>query len=741
MVRFLSSVILFWVCTISCFAQSGLHLRFVDNQIVLETPAQIYSMPWKTGVQTIREENNQWLVKLDAEKHMIDVFNYQPGLLLMIGKSVSLPAGGSTRLHIKYSEAEAKPHLVTTGQSVPIPRYHTLFSSEQQSIRQLVSTIDRTLQSFPVNLEVKPPEAGRVIGNGSYKENSYIHFNAVPSSEQYVFSHWEGAQWPKSHGTHMVTGPVRATAVFKSTALISIVDQDGQKVFTRRFPVGALTLQPPEVAEKVFVRWLEPSGKSSTLTLEVTSDKTLSAEYRSPAELMPIRIRLRTKPSSAGETFGSGTYRAGTRVQYYTTPVRSNYTFSHWEGADWKNPKGEFVAGEDLDATAVYKETHHVKILAGNETVVDRRVMVGEKLDFSSPVLEDHLFLGWTGDLNGKSAQDQITVTGDIWSEAKYEKLHLVKVTNNVNSDKVVLRQRKGESLEIHAPKIDGYTFSKWADGHKDPVRSLPVRGDREIRADYSKIHQLTLKVMPDDLEVKLTGGGTYSEGSEVEIIAPEIPGYSFLQWDGDLLGKASQDKVLVQGNMSGTAYYRKKDVEKAQLLQPYRINAGDRVTVSFQGTIQTSKVDWQGRAFVMPIGKIKVYELTRAEALTKINQSLAEVLGGDVRVNLQVDSVGASTASIEGGINRSDMLRLPLDQDISLGDLVIAAGGFSVNADRNNITIRGTDKVAFVRYDQAKDKKIEPGEEILVGFKGETNEIEKQTSQKISWEPMQLQP
>lgn len=267
---------------------------------------------------------------------------------------------------------------------------------------------------------------------------------------------------------------------------------------------------------------------------------------------------------------------------------------------------------------------------------------------------------------------------------------------------------------------------------------TFTVRSDSDVKAIYTKIHQLTHKVAPDNLDVKLTGSGTYSEGTEVEIIAPEIPGYEFLQWDGDLAGKGSQDKVIVKGNMQGTAYYRKKALEKSELLKPYLINAGDVLSITYQGVIQTSKVDWQGRALVLPAGKIKVYELTRAQATTKINQSLSEILGGDARVTVQVVSGNSSSASVEGGVNRPELFRLPLDQEITLSDMILAGGGFDLNADRNNITIRSNDKVAFVRYDQAKDQKIEPGNEVLVGTKDETP---KTIESDKKWEPLQLQP
>jgi protein involved in polysaccharide export with SLBB domain len=721
-------------------AQSSLHVRFTESQVILESPLQIYSMPWVSGAQSIREEGNQWLIRLDTDQRVLDIFNYQPALLLVIGQSVSLPAGGSSRIAIEYQGNEAFPKVVTSGKSVPIPKYHQMFSAEQQSIKQLISTVERTLQSFPVVLKAQPAEAGKVIGTGQFKENSYVHYQAIPVSEEFVFSHWEGVPWQQNHGTHMVTEAIQASAVFKPTVRIDIVDQDGKLLSRKRIPKGEqLTVEPPSEPERVFLQWLgEGTPRPGNWNISASSDMVLRAKMVDPKSMEPIRIKLRSNPPTVAETFGSGTYRPGTAVQYYTTPVRPNYMFSHWEGTDWTEARGDFIATKDLEATAVYKETFHVKIVAGSETLLDKRVKAGEKVSFAAPLLENHLFLGWTGDLSGKSAQDSVVVEGDLWSEAKYEKLHVISLINNVNNSKKVLRQRKGEPLEISAPEITGHEFSKWSDGQTEPTRTITVRGDREVKAIYSKIHKLSLSVAPDDLQVELVGAGTYSEGTEVEVLAPEIAGYTFLQWDGDLAGKSSQDKVIVRGDMHATAFYRKKDMEKAELLKPYLINAGDILSINFDGVIQTSKVDWQGRALVLPVGKTKVYELTRSQATTKINQALSEVLGLDTSSTVQVVSGTSSSASIEGGVNRPELFRLPLGQDITLADMVVAGGGFSINADRNNITIRSNEKVAFVRYDQAKDKKIEPGNEILVGTK---EDLTTRKQPNIKWEPLQLQP
>lgn len=736
-----SLVALGLLLTATCASgQSSLHVRFAEGQVILESPLQIYSMPWVSGAQSIREEGNQWLIRLDTKQRVLDVFNYQPALLLVIGQSVSLPAGGSSRIAIEYQGNEAYPKVVTSGKPVPIPKYHQLFSSEQQSIKQLISTVERTLQSFSVVLKAQPVEGGKVIGTGQFKENSYVHYQAIPVSDAFVFSHWEGVPWTKNHGTHMVTGEIQATGIFRPTVRIEVTDQDGKVLSTRRVPKGDnFTVEPPTEPERVFLQWLgKGSPQPGNWNIVATSDTAIQAKMVDPKSLEPVKIKLRSNPPTVAETFGSGTYRPGTSVQYYTTPVRPNYMFSHWEGTDWTEARGDFIPTKDLEATAVYKETFHVKIVAGSETLLDKRVKAGESVPFTAPLLEDHLFLGWTGDLNGKSAQDSIVVEGDVWSEAKYEKLHVISLTNNANNSKKVLRQRKGELLEISAPEITGYEFSKWIDGQTEPTRTITVRGDREVKAHYAKIHKLSLSVVPDDLQIELVGAGTYSEGTEVEVLAPEIVGYTFLQWDGDLADKSSQDKVIVRGDMRATAFYRKKDVEKSELLKPYLINAGDILAISFDGVMQTSKVDWQGRALALPAGKIKVYELTRSQATTKINQAFSEVLGADTRCSVQVVSGTSSSASIEGGVNRPELFRLPLGQDISLSDMVVAGGGFSVHADRNNITVRSNDRVAFVRYDQAKDKKIEPGNEILVGTK---EDLTNRNKANTKWEPLQLQP
>lgn len=718
-------------------AQTDLRISFSENaesQVVLETSGKIFTMPWKPGRQNIVDGDLSWQVEVDANSSSLTCKSYRPSNVLIIGRSLTMPAQGELRVESEASGSEAQVKLVSQCGQVKIPSFHPLYADELQSMQSLNNLIRKNTAKVAVVLKSSPAEGGKVDGAGVYTLGSLVRFSAAPA-DGYEFSHWESTPWQDISGHFALKNNVSGTAVFRKLEPIVVKDSDGKVLWRAMVPSGSVqSVEPPQVQGKIFKGW-KGQGKEQVVSVLVKQPVELVAIYVEPKSEIG-KVTLKAKPSNVAETFGGGEYKLGSMIHYSAVSVRPNYVFSKWEGAPWKTEAGDHVVSGDLVATAVFDEVFPVKLWHSDGTILSRRLKLGEMLEFAAPILDGKEFLGWSGDLEGKPQKGKLKISKSVESEAKYLKLDRVVVKNNVNQEDVLYSLKKGTVTKLEAPKIEGYEFDSWCVGSKDPILTAVVNGDKTYTASYRKLLELKLHHQPADLKVDFKGAGFHREGTIVDVVAPELEGYEFLQWDGDLKGKSSQDKVAMIKPMEATAYYRKLEKpETSVLVKPYKINTGDLVIATHSGTVQTAKVDWQGRALVLPAGRLKVFGLTQAEVERLVYDEMTQKTGRDTAVTVTITPGGNNTVSVQGGVNKPN--RYMFSKKVTLADMVVAAGNFSSQADRNNIVIRGEGKVAYVRYDQAKDKELDPGDEVIIG---ELNELQNEPVSRSAWEPIALE-
>lgn len=90
--------------------------------------------------------------------------------------------------------------------------------------------------------------------------------------------------------------------------------------------------------------------------------------------------------------------------------------------------------------------------------------------------------------------------------------------------------------VSIEAIPNHGYHFSQWSDGDSNASRYITVEGDTTLTA-YFEINSYQLTVLPNDETLgTVTGGGTYTHGTQVTITATPSQGNRFDRWsDGTL--------------------------------------------------------------------------------------------------------------------------------------------------------------------------------------------------------------
>lgn len=96
------------------------------------------------------------------------------------------------------------------------------------------------------------------------------------------------------------------------------------------------------------------SGITSTITVTMDSDKSVTAHFKSTAQTYTLAVTI--SPSGAGSIFPSGgEYESGVQVTLTATPA-SSYTFDYWEGsASGTSPSVTVTMDSDKSVSVHFK--------------------------------------------------------------------------------------------------------------------------------------------------------------------------------------------------------------------------------------------------------------------------------------------------------------------------------------------------------------------------------------------------
>lgn len=94
-------------------------------------------------------------------------------------------------------------------------------------------------------------------------------------------------------------------------------------------------------------------------------------------------------------------------------------------------------------------------------------------------------------------------------------------------------KYKPGETLEISALAKDGYVFDKWSDDNPNPKRNITVEADITYTATFKKLYKI--EVQCDTKKGTVTGGGEYTEGTQIQISVQPKGDNALYQWnDGE---------------------------------------------------------------------------------------------------------------------------------------------------------------------------------------------------------------
>ncbi len=201
-------------------------------------------------------------------------------------------------------------------------------------------------------------------------------------------------------------------------------------------------------------------------------------DVRIEQEAAPASYTITTdvNPAGAGTVDGGGTYPEGTEVTL-TATANTGYIFSHWSDGLTTNPR-TITVNANANYTAYF-------ITGGGGTMYTVNVVS------ENPLL------------------------GSVSGGGTYP---------------------SGAVIQISATPSPSARFVSWDDGNADNPRTVTVTGDITYTAKFEALQNYTITVVSGNPAMgTVEGGGTFLEGTVINISATPLTGYYFIGWsDGN---------------------------------------------------------------------------------------------------------------------------------------------------------------------------------------------------------------
>ena len=190
-------------------------------------------------------------------------------------------------------------------------------------------------------------------------------------------------------------------------------------------------------------------------------------------------ITALSQDDSKGTVTGGGTYEEGSQATL-TATGKTGYSFSVWDDGETANPRVITVT-KDATYTAIFSENV-------------------EKPKYTITVV------------SADEAQGTVTGGGEF---------------------------DEYSTITIQATPKDGYDFDKWQDGNTENPRKVTVTENMTFtayfKAQSGPAKQFTITVVSSNPSAgSVLGGGTYDEGSTIQIAAVPNEGYVFTMWNDE---------------------------------------------------------------------------------------------------------------------------------------------------------------------------------------------------------------
>ena len=348
--------------------------------------------------------------------------------------------------------------------------------------------------------------------------------------------------------------------------------------------VSTTTTDPSAFAEVWTQTAPDNSWKEVTIDLSAFEDQNIYIAFRYAGAnghdwfiddvsveapiLQQYTITTNVNPAGAGTVEGAGTYPAGTEI-YLNAIANPGWGFSHWNDGITTNPRPVTVTGNATYTANFLQENYTLTVNAspteGGTVTGGGTYHYGDVATLTATANSGFTFISWSD--GNANATRTVTVTGNATYTAIFNASGTTMYTVTVTSNNLFLGSVTGSGtypqgavITISAEPNHNARFVKWDDGNTDNPRSVVVTGDLTFTAEFVALQNYTITVESANPTMgTASGGGTFLEGTEIQILAMPFAGYYFTSWDD---GNAENPRTItVNGNATYKAQFSQNAV------------------------------------------------------------------------------------------------------------------------------------------------------------------------------------
>jgi hypothetical protein len=354
-----------------------------------------------------------------------------------------------------------------------------------------------------------------IPGSGWYEKGSSLTLTA-PQVENYTFNGW-------NVNGEMINDNPLALSVNKSTKIEAVYSEipfralsvgsepEGLKIIidsleytspgsiqAREGTSHTIEFKAQERDKSSFVSGIDTrytfkswndSNTSNPRTVLLDSDKS----YKVEAETWYL-VETGTYPEGIAEIPGAG-WKVKDSLFSYVSPDSIGYDFSHWE-----------VNGIRVDGRSI-EITH----------------------DSAKKIVAVYTLKGYSVNVNTEPSGLEVKVNG----VKKVAPASVVVNHGDTVSLEILTPQERDESGNVEG--IDTrYSFTKWNDGNTSTTRNLVLSSSVSYTAQMKSEYLVSVS----SSVVSIPGSGWYEKGSSLTLTAPQVEGFTFLNWtvNGEIL-------------------------------------------------------------------------------------------------------------------------------------------------------------------------------------------------------------
>jgi len=319
-------------------------------------------------------------------------------------------------------------------------------------------------------------------------------------------------------------------------------------------------------------------GSAGTVNVNGTFDGTtdwavVAAEIRSGGTT-PTPVSLSVASSPGGQVSvnpSGGSYTPGTSVTLTALPD-AGYAFSGWSGAltGATNPTTLLMDADksvfaSFSAASQYSVT--VQPTTGGSVTLSPAGGVyapGTLVTVTAVPASGYRFGSWSGALSGTSNPTTLLVDANKTLSASFVRQYPVSVsttgTGSVSLSPSGGVYDVGTLVTLTAVPAAGASFLGWSgalSGLTNPA-TLLVDGSKSVTANFTSVYTLSVATKGKGSVILNPPGGSYPAGTVVTLTAVPGSGFTFRGWSGALTGLTNPATLVMNGNASVTAIFKK---------------------------------------------------------------------------------------------------------------------------------------------------------------------------------------